>query len=611
MSVANIINLSTVSDIQSWLKEKNNVYIGRQNLAKNLAASKWGNPHQLSKCNNSREEAVTLYAQFIKGEEKLLKSISELKDKNLGCWCAPLLCHGAVLHYLAGNTPVYQSRKMEQSPTNPPSPTKNEQEQAADSTAPIQLDRQVSDALQAMNDILEAIKQDISSTLPPSPLPTNADTPSSSKAETPTISTAETNKIYETLVESSSSSPSSSDKDSPKSNADAGQLSRREQAELESKLKRWRSRNSESLQMPPSLRYYTERPYCSAPTTPMKNQVISSTSSANNTLFNPPTPFSYLSTSTHNLSSSNDTPPNKDYAMRIQGFLASKVDLLALSINAIQKDLSNLRENLQLAMNEQIPSTINENYASVNDRLCYTQNEFDDHKTVMEQKFQTLKDENTQLKERLEDYILKETERENNIKEILSNPQNPPCMPDILSLKEELEVKLLELDTRLIEVEQYSRRESLVISGIPSNVPQKQLQKKVIDILGLIGLMIIPDDIAACHRLYNPPHSEYPAKVVVRFCNRKVVNFCLEHREDLQQKAYDKLRLNLRFFDSICAKNEEVLRISKWLKRENKIHDYFIRNGFVKVVIEEHGRPWKISHPNVLRKKFENIPLVV
>ena len=169
--------------------------------------------------------------------------------------------------------------------------------------------------------------------------------------------------------------------------------------------------------------------------------------------------------------------------------------------------------------------------------------------------------------------------------------------------------KLHDLDARLIECEQYSRRESLVISGIPNSVSQKDLQRKVIDILGLIGLEIGPKDISACHRLYNP-RSEFPAKVIVRFCNRKVVNICLEQRDHLQKKAYDLLKLNLRFFESLCGKNSETLRICKWLSREELIHNHFLRNGFVKVVFKENDKPQKIKHPDILRKMFD-IPAVI
>ena len=90
-----------------------------------------------------------------------------------------------------------------------------------------------------------------------------------------------------------------------------------------------------------------------------------------------------------------------------------------------------------------------------------------------------------------------------------------------------------------------------------------------------------------------------------------VRSFCLEHRDDLQQKAYSQLKLNLRFFDSICAKNEESLRICKWLKRQNMIHDFYTRNGFVKVVGAEHSRPWKVTNPDILRKMFVDIPTAI
>ena len=107
---------------------------------------------------------------------------------------------------------------------------------------------------------------------------------------------------------------------------------------------------------------------------------------------------------------------------------------------------------------------------------------------------------------------------------------------------------------------------------------------------------------------WHRPGSRYPAKVIVRFCNRKVVNFCLEHRSTLQQKAYQQMRLNLRFYESLCKANEESLRIAKSLKQEGKIHNYYLRNGFVKIVIVENGPPTKISHPNMLRYRFGVIP---
>jgi hypothetical protein len=84
-------------------KSQHDVYIGRP--------SKWGNPFTHIKDGKtlakfivaSRQEAIAKYRDWITtGEGQfLLKDLHELKGKTLGCWCAPLQCHGEVLVELA------------------------------------------------------------------------------------------------------------------------------------------------------------------------------------------------------------------------------------------------------------------------------------------------------------------------------------------------------------------------------------------------------------------------------------------------------------------------------------------------------------------------------
>ena len=69
-------------------KEPFDIYIGRP--------SKWGNPFEIGK-DGTREEVIEKYSEWIKTQLDLLKALPELKDKILGCWCAPLSCHGDVL----------------------------------------------------------------------------------------------------------------------------------------------------------------------------------------------------------------------------------------------------------------------------------------------------------------------------------------------------------------------------------------------------------------------------------------------------------------------------------------------------------------------------------
>jgi hypothetical protein len=73
-------------------KAKYDVYIGRP--------SKWGNPFEIGK-DGSRETVINKYRLWLWKELKAGKvtkeEILELEGKTLGCWCAPLACHGDVL----------------------------------------------------------------------------------------------------------------------------------------------------------------------------------------------------------------------------------------------------------------------------------------------------------------------------------------------------------------------------------------------------------------------------------------------------------------------------------------------------------------------------------
>ncbi len=64
------------------------VYIGR--------GSPWGNPFILGR-DGSRAEVVAKYEKYLLGEPALMARLGELKGKRLGCFCAPLACHGDVL----------------------------------------------------------------------------------------------------------------------------------------------------------------------------------------------------------------------------------------------------------------------------------------------------------------------------------------------------------------------------------------------------------------------------------------------------------------------------------------------------------------------------------
>lgn len=82
------------------------VYIGRP--------SKWGNPFRIG-VNGSRQEVIDRYKHWLTNNKELLSQIHELKDKRLGCHCAPLPCHGDVLATVANSNedPVTTLQRLE------------------------------------------------------------------------------------------------------------------------------------------------------------------------------------------------------------------------------------------------------------------------------------------------------------------------------------------------------------------------------------------------------------------------------------------------------------------------------------------------------------------
>ena len=69
------------------------------------------------------------------------------------------------------------------------------------------------------------------------------------------------------------------------------------------------------------------------------------------------------------------------------------------------------------------------------------------------------------------------------------------------------------------KMNQYRRRNNVVVDGVLPSVKNRELEDKCIEILGKIDIKIHEIDIEACHRLGKS------SKIIIRFVNR---NFCLK-----------------------------------------------------------------------------------
>jgi hypothetical protein len=73
--------------IEAW-----DVYIGRPGI--------FGNPFHINK-NRTRADAINLYRRYflerVAEDSRFRAEVLALRGKRLGCWCAPLPCHGDVI----------------------------------------------------------------------------------------------------------------------------------------------------------------------------------------------------------------------------------------------------------------------------------------------------------------------------------------------------------------------------------------------------------------------------------------------------------------------------------------------------------------------------------
>ena len=92
-----------------------------------------------------------------------------------------------------------------------------------------------------------------------------------------------------------------------------------------------------------------------------------------------------------------------------------------------------------------------------------------------------------------------------------------------------LENKVLTLESEHNSLEQYGRRNNIEITGIPDNVPDQNLEEKVVDILNEISVDVSSKDIEACHHVGVSKNNS--KKTIVHFINRKHAKKALTSRK--------------------------------------------------------------------------------
>ena len=169
---------------------------------------------------------------------------------------------------------------------------------------------------------------------------------------------------------------------------------------------------------------------------------------------------------------------------------------------------------------------------------------------------------------------------------------------EVKSLKKtinERDNKIEELEKRLDEVEQYTRMEDVIISGLKvkprtyaraaapnpegNDEEQPSVEKQVIDFLKSKEIVVDPSGIAACHTLPSKDRKANPV-IIMRFANRR--------NKELLLKEGKKLKgTDVYINEHLTKKNADIAREARSLKKNKKIQGTWTRS--CKVLIKLNG----------------------
>ena len=162
--------------------------------------------------------------------------------------------------------------------------------------------------------------------------------------------------------------------------------------------------------------------------------------------------------------------------------------------------------------------------------------------------------------------------------------------------------RIISLERRCAESEQYSRRECLEFSGIPQNVKHEDLENKVRHILSKIDVVIPPENIEACHRIGKK------GTTIVKFSRRKDVSAIFSSKNKLKQANPNALGIpndtKIYINESLCPENRKLWYYCKRLWNKKMIASFFTSNGKVKIKVNNLGNVTNISHITDLEELF-------
>ncbi|KAL4001585.1 KRAB domain-containing zinc finger protein [Sarotherodon galilaeus] len=157
--------------------------------------------------------------------------------------------------------------------------------------------------------------------------------------------------------------------------------------------------------------------------------------------------------------------------------------------------------------------------------------------------------------------------------------------------------RIMDLERRVDELEQYTRTNDVVISGIkikprlyaravagnvgePSDEETRSVEQQVASFLQSKGIEMDLEHVEACHPL--PRRSDRPPAVIMRFVNRK-------NKVALLKQGRKLKGTDVFINEHLTRKNADIARKARQLKKNGKIQHTWVTN--CKIFIKLNGTP--------------------
>ena len=157
-----------------------------------------------------------------------------------------------------------------------------------------------------------------------------------------------------------------------------------------------------------------------------------------------------------------------------------------------------------------------------------------------------------------------------------------------------LEQRLVEFECSINNLEQYGKRNNVIISGIPDSLNVNQLKESATEILIDINVNVAGNDVESCHRIDKKDTRISSTKTTICFVNRRYA----------KQALYNKKKFSQVKKKYIFNPNNNPFFISENLTRMNESLAYQGRKLNIKIL-----QMLAMQKMVLLQLKLMNLPL--